>query len=154
MSDVKAPVENNSQIVKKLSILVEVNYAISRTFDLKESLKATLKILQKSYRIKSGAIFLMEEDGRTLYMAESVGYRDELAKTKYVVGEGLTGRIAETGKPIVSPQVSKEPLFLNRMSSWDPDRDRELSFIGIPITLKYDTLIALPVNLPYIPKCD
>ncbi len=146
--------DNTSQSVKKLSILVEINSAISRTFELGESLKATLKILQKSYRVKSGAIFLMEEDGRTLYMAESVGYRDELAKTKYVVGEGLTGRIAETGKPIVSPQVSKEPLFLNRMSSWDPDRDRELSFIGVPITLDYDTLGVLLVNLPYNPKRD
>ena len=41
-------------IMKKLSILMEINQAISRTFDLNESLVATLKILQNSYKIKSG----------------------------------------------------------------------------------------------------
>ncbi|MBN1561235.1 sigma 54-interacting transcriptional regulator [candidate division KSB1 bacterium] len=140
--------------LKKLSILVEINIAIGRTFNLKESLVATLKILQKSYHMKSGAVFLMDEDGVTLSMAASVGYREDIAKTKYRLGEGLTGRIAATGKAIVSPQVSKEPLFLNRMSSWNADRDREQSYMGVPIILDYDTLGVLIVNLPYNPKRD
>ncbi|MDZ7724872.1 MAG: sigma 54-interacting transcriptional regulator [candidate division KSB1 bacterium] len=135
--------------LKELEMLVEINQAISRTFNLKESLRATLKILQRSYQVKSGAIFLSENDGKTLSMAASVGYRDEYAKVKYVLGEGLTGRIAETGKPIVAPQVSKEPLFLNRLSSWDSKKNPELTFIGIPINLDYDTLGVIIVNLPY-----
>ena len=146
--------KENANALKKLSILVEINNAIGRTFNLKESLIATLKILQKSYHMKSGAIFLTEEDGVTLSMATSIGYKEETAKTKYRLGEGLTGRIAQTGKPIVSPQVSKEPLFLNRMSSWDAERDREQTFIGVPIILDYDTLGVLIVNLPYNPKRD
>lgn len=136
-------------IMKKLSILMEINQAISRTFDLGESLLATLKILQNSYKIKSGAVFLVDDEQKTLKMAASVGYKDDLAKTKYKMGEGLTGRIAETGKPIVAPQVSKEPLFLNRMSSWEPKRNREQSFVGVPINLDYKTLGVLIVNLSY-----
>jgi len=135
--------------MKKLSILMEINQAISRTFDLGESLLATLKILQNSYKIKSGAVFLVDDEQKTLKMAASVGYKDDLAKTKYKMGEGLTGRIAETGKPIVAPQVSKEPLFLNRMSSWEPKRNREQSFVGVPINLDYKTLGVLIVNLSY-----
>jgi Nif-specific regulatory protein len=136
-------------VLNKLSMLVEINNAIGRNFNLRESLMATLKILQKSYNIKSGAVFLADDDGVTLSMAASIGYQEEVAKTKFRLGEGLTGRIAETGKPIVSPQVSKEPLFLNRMSSWDAKRDREQSFIGTPIILDYDTLGVMIVNLPY-----
>ena len=140
--------------IRKLSILIEINQVVSRTLDLKESLQATLKILQKSYHIKSGAVFLMNEDSEELNMTASVGYRSNLAKTKYRLGEGLTGRIAETGKPIIVPQVSKEPLFLNRMSSWDPKKDREQTFIGVPIILDYKTLGVLVVNLPYNVKRD
>ncbi|NIA29561.1 MAG: GAF domain-containing protein [Actinobacteria bacterium] len=135
--------------MKKLSILMEINQAISRTFDLGESLLATLKILQNSYKIKSGAVFLVDDEQKTLKMAASVGYKDDLAKTNYKMGEGLTGRIAETGKPIVAPQVSKEPLFLNRMSSWEPKRNREQSFVGVPINLDYKTLGVLIVNLAF-----
>ena len=146
--------KENVPVLKKLSILVEINNAISRTFNLKESLMATLKILQKSYHIKSGAIVLAEDDGINFVMGATIGYRDEMTKTRYKIGEGLTGRIAESGKPIIAPQVSKEPLFLNRMSSWDPKFDREQSFIGVPIILDYETLGVLIVNLAYNAKRD
>ena len=146
--------KGNIPTFKKLSILVEINNAISRTFNLKESLMATLKILQKSYHIKSGSVVLAEEEGSTFVMSASIGYRNNPAKTKYKPGEGLTGRIAESGKPIIVPQVSKEPLFLNRASSWNPKLDREQSFIGVPIILDYETLGVLMVNLAYNAKRD
>ncbi len=141
-----------SAVLKKLSILIDINQAISRNLDLQESLNATLKILQNSYNIKSGAVFLADNNEKRLDMAASVGYQTDVAKTKYKFGEGLTGRIAETGKPIIVPKVSTEPLFLNRMSSWDPKKDREQSFIGVPIILDYIFFGVLAVSLPYSAK--
>ncbi len=135
--------------VRKLSILIEINQMVSRTFDLEEALQATLKILQESYNIKSGAVFLVNEKKSGLTMKASIGYKAELAKLDFKIGEGLTGKIAETGKSIVASQVSKEPLFLNRTSSWDPEHDREQSFIGVPILLDYKTLGVLAVTLAY-----
>ena len=146
----KTPVSPN----KNLSILVEINQAVSRNMVLHESLNATLKILLNDYKIKSGAVFLTAEDGKTLEMAASIGYSLDVVKTKYLIGEGLTGKIAETARPIVVPQVSKEPLFLNRMSSWNPDRDKEQSFVGVPIALDYRIFGVLIVNLSYHPKRD
>jgi len=136
-------------IQKNLKILVEINQAVSRNLNLRDSLQATLRILQQSYNLKTGAIFLVDDDGESLYMASSLGYRKDVAKTKYKFGEGLTGRIVETGKPIVVPRVSQEPLFLNRMSSFDQDNEKEQSFIGVPITLDYKTLGALDVSMSY-----
>ncbi|HDQ46359.1 MAG TPA: GAF domain-containing protein [bacterium] len=141
-------------LAKKLSILLEMNQAVSRNPNLNESLQATLQILMNTYQIKSGAVFLMSEDGRSLHLTASVGYKTDIMKTEYVLGEGLTGRIAETAKPVVVPRVSKEPLFLNRMSSWNPEKDGEQSFIGVPIVLDYKTLGVLIVNLPYGAKRD
>ena len=141
-------------VLHKLSLLVEINQVVSHSLDIKESLQTTLKLLQKSYPIKAGAVFLMDENGEELSMTAGVGYSSRSAKTKYHLGEGLTGRIAESGKPIVVPQVSKEPLFLNRMSSWDPKKDREQSFIGVPIILDYKTLGVLVVSLAFNPKRD
>jgi Nif-specific regulatory protein len=66
----------------------------------------------------------------------------------------LTGKIAESGKPIIVPQVSKEPLFLNKMASWDPDKKEEQSFVGVPIMLDYKVLGALIVNLSFSAKRD
>ena len=135
-----------------MGMLLEINQAISRSLELRESLQAILHILNHSFQMISGSVFLVQEDGRTLQMAASVGFRTDVMKTKYAFGEGLTGRIAETAKPIIVPKVSKEPLFLNRMSSWDPDEGKEQSFVGLPITLDYKTLGVLIVNLPYNAK--
>ena len=139
---------------RKLNLLIDINQAVSRTSELKESLLAVLQILYISYNIKSGAVFLSDNNERTLTMEASVGFKIDAAKSKYRYGEGLVGRIAETGKPIVVPQVSKEPLFLNRMSSWNPETDREQTFIGVPISIDYLTLGVLIVNLPFSAKRD
>ena len=37
-------------------------------------------------------------------------------RVRYRVGEGITGQVVESGKPIVVPRVSREPTFLNRAS--------------------------------------
>ncbi len=146
----KTPVSPN----KNLSILVEINQAVSRNMVLHESLNATLRILSNDYKIKSGAVFLTAEDEKILELVASIGYPPEVVKTKFQIGEGLTGKIAETARPIVVPQVSKEPLFLNRMSSWNPVRDKEQSFVGVPIALDYQVFGVLIVNLSYHPKRD
>ena len=146
----------STTLFRKLSILTDINRALSRSLDtdLQIPFQAVLQILQNSYKIKSGAAFLIDENGKTLSMRASVGFTSPSEEVIYKIGEGLTGRIAETGKPIVVPRVSKEPLFLNRMKSWDSDEDREQSFIGVPINLDYKTLGVLIVNFPYSPKRD
>jgi Nif-specific regulatory protein len=143
-----------SSHVKNMSILIEINHAVSRSLELKDSLQATLQILLNGYKVKSGAIFLAEETGKHLDLAASIGYKMDVSRARFAVGEGLTGRIAESGKPIIVPQVSKEPLYLNKLSSWDPEKKEELSFVGVPIELDYKVLGVLIVNLPFSAKRD
>lgn len=119
---------------------------------MKISLRAALKILADFYHLKSGGVFILNQDTSSLSLVTSVGYDTETAKQIYKLGEGLTGRVAESGKPVIVPQVSKEPLFLNRMSTWNPKKDREQTFIGVPILLDYITLGVLVVTLSYNPK--
>ena len=38
-------------------------------------------------------------------------------RARYRVGEGVTGRVVESCKPVIVPQVSREPMFLNRASA-------------------------------------
>jgi Nif-specific regulatory protein len=144
----------HEQIARRLSILVEINQAVSRSLNLEDSLTAALQILVGSYKIKSGAVFLFNEDNSRLSMVASIGYKKEVAKVTYNLGEGLTGKIAETGKPIIVPQVSKEQLFLNRTSTWDPAIDKEQSFIGVPIILDYKVLGVLIANLLFNQRRD
>jgi Nif-specific regulatory protein len=56
--------------------------------------------------------------------------------------------VIESGKPVVVPQVSREPLFLNRAAKRELG-DKEFSFICVPITLNRKAVGALGVDLPF-----
>ena len=141
-------------IFEKLDILMEINESISRNLNLKESLNATLKILKQLYKINSGAIFLVEDDSDVVRPVAHVGFRQDILRGKFRIGEGLTGRIIEFGNPIIVPMVSKEPLFMNRYNTWNPKTDNELSYIGVPISLDYKTLGAVVITYPFEPGRD
>ncbi len=140
---------NQVNIFEKLDILIEINETISRNLNLKESLNATLKILQQLYKINSGAIFLVEDESDIIRPVAHVGFKQDFLRGKFRVGEGLTGRIVESGNPITVPMVSQEPLFMNRYNTWNPKVDSELSYIGVPISLDYKTLGALVITFPF-----
>ncbi len=140
---------SSGALTRNLSVLLDINESVSRHMDLKISLRAVLKILADFYDLKSGSVFLVDPDETFLSLVASVGYNTDKAKRVYKLGEGLTGRAAETGKPIIVPQVSKEPLFLNRMSTWDPEKGMEQTYIGVPINLDYNTLGVLVVTLNF-----
>jgi Nif-specific regulatory protein len=73
---------------------------------------------------------------------------------QYRMGEGITGRVVETGKPIVVPRVSREPAMLNRAARRPEGDDQELSFVCVPILLNRRAVGALGVDLRYKPDRD
>ena len=141
--------DNLLNISEKLDILAKINEAISRNMNLQESMNAILKILKQFYKINSGAIFLTKENSNKILPKANIGFKKEILKGQFRIGEGLTGKIIESGNPITAPMVSREPLFQNRFKTWNSAIDTELSFIGVPISLDYKTLGALVITLPY-----
>ena len=57
--------------------------------------------------------------------------------------------MVESGKPVVVPRVSHEPLFLNRTGVFKAPGKHELTFICVPIAIDNRTVGALGVTLPY-----
>ena len=55
-------------------------------------------------------------------------------KGVYLMGEGITGQVVESGKPVIVPRVSEEPRFLNRTGVLQMDNPDDMSFLCIPIS--------------------
>jgi Nif-specific regulatory protein len=49
-----------------------------------------------------------------------------MERGKYKLGEGITGRVIQTGKAVAIPKISEEPLFLDRTASRNSKQDQEL----------------------------
>ena len=72
-----------------------------------------------------------------------------MEKGKYKVGEGITGRVIQTGKPFVIPKISQEPLFLNRTATRRALPDQEISFICVPVKKGAQVVGALSADKLY-----
>lgn len=136
--------------IQKLSTLLELSQTLGSTLNLKSSLARVLEILEENHGTVSGAITLLDDATGELTIEAATGISWQVSlRTKYRLGEGITGRVVESGKPVVVPQVSREPLFLNRTGVWKESGKEEMSFICVPITIDNRTVGALGVNLSY-----
>ncbi|MFL6273709.1 MAG: sigma 54-interacting transcriptional regulator [Blastocatellia bacterium] len=135
--------------IKKLSTLLEVSQGLSGTLNLKAALHRVLEILEQQHGMIRSAVMLLHEEASELTIEAANGITADGQRQRYRLGEGIMGRVVESGKPVVVPQVSREPLFLHRAT---PHRDlsrQELSFISVPITLNRKAVGAIGVDLKF-----
>lgn len=67
----------------------------------------------------------------------------------YQLGEGIIGKVVETGEPSVVPRISEEPLFLDKTHSRRTVRGQEYSFICVPVKKKDRVIGAVSVDRPF-----
>lgn len=137
------PESNETQ---KLATLLELGQVLSGTLNLKHSLHRALEILEQRHGMFRSAVMLLHDS--ELHIHASNGITAEGQKARYRLGEGITGRVVESRKPVVVPQVSKEPLLLNRAASRKGLKE-ELTFICVPILEGRKTIGALGVDLVF-----
>ena len=70
-------------------------------------------------------------------------------QARYRLGEGITGRVTETGKPIIVPRVSHEPMFLNRAGERKNLHKQDRTFICVPVVINRKAVGSLGVEVRY-----
>ena len=135
--------------IRKLTTLVEISQALSGTLDQKAALHRVLEILENHHGFVSSAVTLLRSDSREIYIEAACGLTPEGRRVRYRLGEGITGRVVESGKPVVVPQASNEPLFLGRAAQTKKLSRHEITFICVPITLNRKSVGALAGVLRY-----
>ena len=135
--------------IRKLSTLLEISQALSGTLNLKAGLHRVLEVLEKHHGLVSSAVMLLREDSKEILIEAASGVTADGLRARYHVGEGITGRVVESGKPVVVPQASREPLFLGRATPTRALDKHEISLISVPITVNRKTLGALAAVLRY-----
>ena len=153
MRQTKPPsaVDGSAREARRLSTLLEASQALSGTLNLKVSLHRVLEILASHHGAVRGIVSLLHPDGE-LRVEASDGIGEAGKTVSYRVGEGITGRVVESGKPIVVPKVSREPAFLHRASRRPELSHQELSFICVPILLNRRAVGALGIDLKFKPE--
>src|SRR5215813_13488403 len=141
--------EEQSGEIRKLSTLVEISQALSGALNLKPGLHKVLEILERHHGMSRSAVTLLQDDTGELCIEAANGLSANGKKVSYHLGEGITGRVVESGKHVVVPQISREPLFLHRAAERKDLAKQELTFICVPVMLNRKAVGALGVDLTF-----
>ena len=145
---VRRAMGSQSDETRKLTTLMEINQALSATLNLRAALHRALELLERHPGALRGVVTLLHPESGQLNTTASVGLTPEGRRAHYQLGEGVTGQVVESGKPVVVPQASREPAFLNRAARKDLSR-REITFVCVPIISHHKAVGALSIDLPF-----
>ena len=137
--------------IEEITLFYEISQALGAHLDLKKSLYKVLDILSNSMDMVRGTVSLLNplRNEISIEVAHSLS-RSTIERVKYKLGEGITGRVIQTGKALTIPKISEEPDFLDRTASRRKGKDlSEISFICVPIQKGSQVIGALSVDRPY-----
>ncbi len=118
----------------RIESLYKITLAIHSSLDLEKSLYNVLDILSTDLGMERGAITIIDPETNHIYLKVAHGMTEnEKRRGRYRIGEGITGKVAETGRPIAVPKISQEPLFLDRTGTRKKIDKSKISFICVPI---------------------
>ena len=138
------------QKIEEITLLYELSKALNEHLDLKNSLYKVLDILSTSLDMARGTITILNPLRNEIAIEVAHGLsRSAMARGKYKLGEGVTGKVIETGKAIAIPKISEEPLFLDRTASRKSKQAQKLSFICVPVIKGNQVVGALSFDRPY-----
>ncbi|HEV3483785.1 MAG TPA: GAF domain-containing protein, partial [Vicinamibacterales bacterium] len=137
--------------IRKLTTLLHVSQALSATLNLKAALQEVLDTLAREHNAVRALVTLVDKDTQQLQVEAAHGVSRPSHQIRYDLGEGVIGRVAETGKPIVVPRVSREPMMVHRAVGRQDAGPQEHSFICVPIAVERQTVGALGIMLKYKP---
>ncbi len=137
--------------IEEITLLYEISQTLNEHLELKKSLYKVLAILSNSMDMVRGTVTILHPLRNEIVIEVAHGLpQNTIDKVTYKLGEGITGRVIETGEPVAIPKISEEPLFLNRTASRRMSREhQELSFLCVPIMKNNQVIGALSVDRPY-----
>ena len=135
----RTKVKSPETLVKReteLECLYEISRSLVSSPNLHASVHRIMDALAEKMGMSRGTLTLLKPETGELIIEIAHGMPEEKKRRgKYRVGEGITGKVFETGEPAVVPHIGKEPLFLDR-TKWRGDITKQnISFICVPIKI-------------------
>ncbi|MGD8837807.1 MAG: GAF domain-containing protein, partial [Desulfobacteraceae bacterium] len=85
---------------QELSAILHISRLLTSSFDLEKNLNAVMASLADRLDMQRGCVFLLDPLSKRLQIVAAYGLSmEEIQRGKYRIGEGIVGRVIETGRP-------------------------------------------------------
>jgi Nif-specific regulatory protein len=141
--------------IEEVSLLFEVSQLLDDSIDLKQVISPVLKAIADQMGLERGTITLLNRKTGEISIEAAYGLSDsQQERGRYRLGEGITGKVVQTGNPMVIPNIADEPTFLNRTGARKGAAKRSISFICVPIKIGNETIGALSCDRAFSGQMD
>jgi len=143
------PVAQATRHVRELDILYKISRILAAGTHRRQALAEVVDVLENELGLNRGTITLLAPDGNEIRIEVAHSFPEERSReVRYRMGEGVTGKVMQTGKAMIVPKVSEEPLFLNRFERWNVAKE-DISFICVPISIGQEVIGTISVDRVY-----
>lgn len=140
---------------RSLSLLHEASTLLDEASDASTSMRPILEALSRHMDVECATLTVLNRRTSEILVHEAIGLSaDQRERGRYRLGEGITGRVVQTGEPVVVPSIAAEPLFLGRARPLKDRPEREMAFVCVPVRLDNETIGALSAERPYGPDFE
>lgn len=130
-----------------LAALYQIGRTISAGGPLENVINAVLEILEVHAGMHRGMVSLLNADKSEVVVDAARGLTESgKRRGKYRLGEGITGKVVASGRPIAIKRLGDEPKFLDKTGARKNIPLSELAFLCVPIKLSDDTIGAISVD--------
>lgn len=132
--------------IKELGLLIDLSSALNSSLDLDEILSVMVNILSSKMNYLGLAVLLLDENNGLLRVRHTFGYDDgdHLKNMTFKPGEGISGRVLESGEMILVNDTTSDPRFLHYKGKHILDG----SFLSIPMKFKGEIIGVLNFSRP------
>jgi Nif-specific regulatory protein len=118
---------------EELAALHAIARILAQPRELREQLELALQEMSNRLGMERGMISLMDRETGDVWLDVAHGVDIEGKNVIYQPGEGITGKVAQTGRPMACANLGKDALFLDRTGARRFLNRAELTFLCVPI---------------------
>jgi diguanylate cyclase (GGDEF)-like protein len=120
--------------LEELTLLLDLTRSVTSTLELDAVLDEISRRVGQAMGVDEFAILLFDNRGRRLKVVSTFGVPNnvDLTQLQFRLGEGLSGRVAQSGQSIVVNDTAAEPRYLYYKGL----RPQDGSFLSVPLIAK------------------
>lgn len=134
--------EARGQQERLLKALIDIGQELASTVDLEELLHRILRISREVFHFENAIIRLLDVDSGVLTTAASYGYAEDATLPLIRIGQGVMGKVAETGRPILVADVERLPDYVRGIQG-------ARSELAVPLIARERVVGVFNVESPY-----
>jgi len=134
--------EKASRKVRELSIIFQINKAISTILDIEILLPKIINHIASVMHIEKASLLLLN-DSNQLEIKAAIGLEEDIiSNTRIALGQGISGMVAQSGHPLLIQDLENNPKYKSKFKK----HFKTNSILSVPLTVHGKTIGVINVN--------